>query len=159
VRVNLDANLRFIFRGTGGERLGTLEQTISGRGTATGLGDIVVRGKYNVLKQPGGGVAIGVDVRLPSGKEEDLLGLPATQAKVYGIFSTVVNVVSPHVNVGYTFSRSNDKARDPTSVFIEPPQEINYAGGVDVAIRPRLTVVGDVVGRTLRDTYRLATTD
>jgi hypothetical protein len=59
------------------------------------------------------------------------------------------------VNVGYTFSRGNDATADPASVLLEPPDEFNYAAGVDISLHPRLTFAGDVVGRTLRDIFRL----
>jgi hypothetical protein len=42
--------------------------------TASGLGDILVGGKYNVWRRGGSGVAVGADVRLPTGDEQNLLG-------------------------------------------------------------------------------------
>ena len=39
----------------------------------------------------------------------------------------------------------------PTSL----PDEINYAAGVEFVVEPRLTIVGDVLGRSLRDAGRL----
>lgn len=157
IRVKLDADLRFVFRVRGGqgEQSGTFEQTRSGGRSKTGFGDVVARTKYNVLQQPGGGVALGFDLRLPTGDEDNLLGIPGTQAKIYGIYSAALGKFSPHVNVGYTLSRGNAAVEDPTSVFLEPPDEFNYTGGVDISLTPRLTFAGDIVGRTLRDMNRL----
>ena len=119
-------------------------------GTATGIGDVVVRTKYNLLQRHGGGVAAGVDVRLPTGDEQNLLGIAGAQAELYLAASTGLGRLSPHVNVGYTVSGASDAARAPNSVLIAPSDEVNYAGGADVALSLRTTVALDVVGRTLR---------
>jgi hypothetical protein len=156
VKATLDANLRFTFRDSSGAQSGTFEPTLAGGGTKTGLGDVVVRAKYNAAQIPGGGVAVGLDLRLPSGDEENLLGIPGTQFKAYGVVSSTVGNVSPHLNAGYTFSRGNELARDPDSVFLEPPDEFGYTFGADMAVTPRLTIVGDVIGRVLRDEPRLS---
>ena len=55
--------------------------------SATGIGDIVVRAKYNFLRARGGGLAAAVDVRTPTGDESNLLGTGGVQTKVYGIAS------------------------------------------------------------------------
>jgi hypothetical protein len=119
-------------------------------GTATGIGDVVVRTKYSLLQGHGGGLAAGVDLRLPTGDEQNLLGIAGAQAKVYVAASTGLGRVSPHLNVGYTLSGASDAAAGSDSVLIPPPDEINYAAGADVAVSLRTTVAFDVVGRTLR---------
>jgi len=159
IRVDLRADLRFLFLDAQGQRAGTFDQVRSGGTSKTGIGDIVVRAKYNLLEQAGGGVGVGVDLRLPTGDEDNLLGIPGTQAKIYGIYSSAVGRVSPHVNVGYTFSRGNSAVGDPTSVFLAPPDEFNYVAGFDVAVNPRLTFAADLVGRTLRNVVRLEVGD
>ena len=61
---------------------------------------------------------------------------------------------SPHFNLGLTVSGDTEAARDPETFVFDPPDEVGYAAGVDFAVTPRFTVVGDIVGRTLRDTDR-----
>jgi hypothetical protein len=122
--------------------------------SANGIGDIVLRGKYNFWKARGGGLAAGVDWRLPTGDEEELLGIAGAQGKVYLAASSAYGRVSPHFNAGLTISGDTSAARSSETAVFDPPDEINYAGGVDVAITPRVTVVGDLIGRTLRDTDR-----
>jgi len=73
-------------------------------GSASGVGDILLRGKLRVLFSPGGGLALGADVRLPTGDKDNLLGTGATQAKASLIYSADFGRVSPHMNVGYTYS-------------------------------------------------------
>jgi hypothetical protein len=154
-KVDLKASLRFVFRDAQGEQSSDFVQTTTGGGRRTGLGDIVVRAKYNLLERAGGGLGVGLDLRLPTGDEDNLLGIPGTQTKIYGIFSAAVGRVSPHVNIGYTVSNGNDAVTDPTTVFLEPPDEFNYAAGIDIALNPRVTFAADLVGRTLRDIARL----
>ena len=38
---------------------------------------------------------------------------------------------------------------------MEPPDEINYAAGLEFVVESRLTIVGDVLGRSLRDAGRI----
>ena len=122
--------------------------------SANGIGDIVIRGKYSLWKARGGGVAAGVDWRLPTGDEEELLGIAGAQGKFYLAASSAHGRISPHVNVGFTVSGDTEAARSEDTFVYDPADEIGYAAGVDVALTPRLTVVGDIVGRTLRDTDR-----
>ena len=52
-------------------------------GSAEGIGDMVLRGKYNFFRGTGTSVAAALDLRLPTGDADDLLGAGATQAKLY----------------------------------------------------------------------------
>ena len=99
------------------------ERTFASAGSATGIGDIVVRAKYNFLRAGGGGLAAAVDLRTPTGDESNLLGTGGVQAKVYGIGSMAVGRLSPHVNVGYTASSKG--ALPGTSL----KDEWNYSAG------------------------------
>jgi hypothetical protein len=128
---------------------GTAEDTFSDSGSATGIGDILLRTKYHFWQARGGGLALGVDVRLPTGDETNLLGTGAAQAAFLAIASSTYGKVSPHVNLGYTFARQSDNA-----LFFNA-DEINYAGGIEFAPRPKLTLSADLIGRSLRDTGRL----
>ena len=80
-------------------------------GSATGIGDITLRGKVRFLDKPGGGLAVSADLRLPTGKEEDLLGTGATQFTATFIGSAAFGKFAPHVNLGYTLvQRISDDA-------------------------------------------------
>lgn len=123
----------------------------SARESASGIGDIVLRAKYAFLKTRGGGLAAGIDWRLPTGDEEELLGIAGAQGKFYLAASSAHGRVSPHLNVGFTVSGDTAAARSLETFVFDPPDEWNYAGGIDVAVTDRITVVGDLIGRTLRD--------
>jgi hypothetical protein len=133
------------------------EKTFSGSGEATGVGDIVVRSKYNFLRSGDAGLSAAVDLRLPTGDEDNLLGLGTTQAKLYLIWSRSDDRISPHFNVGFTVSGSGAHSHDTFGGF-EPlgvSDEFNYAGGVEFVVSPQLTIIGDVLGRTLIDAGKI----
>jgi hypothetical protein len=119
-------------------------------GTASGLGDMVIRAKYNILKGESVAIAESVDVRLPTGDELDLLGIAGPQVKLMFIASSAWGRFSPHGNFAYTISGTSKAADDPDTFVVVPPEEINYAGGADLALSLRATVAADVLGRVLR---------
>jgi hypothetical protein len=123
------------------------------QGSASGLGDVVVRAKYRLLDWAGGGgLAAATDLRLPTGDAEDLLG-GATQSKVYVVASRASERLGQHVNFGYTFSGSVGRG---VSELGDLPDEVNYAAGAEYVAHPKLTLIGDIVGRSLPDAARLS---
>jgi len=129
---------------------GTDDNDIVSHGKAEGFGDLVLRAKYRLRKNTeGGGLAAGVDLRLPTADETNLLGSGATQAKLYLIASGSGKRFSPHVNAGYTFSRGGSSVTGPL------PDEINYTAGFDAALHRRVTFTADLIGRTLRNYDRI----
>jgi hypothetical protein len=117
-------------------------------GTAEGVGDVVLRAKYHAIRGDSWGLATGADLRLPTGDEDNLLGSGATQLKLY-VIASGNGKFSPHVNVGYTFSKGGSQATGAL------PDEFNYTVGFDAALGHRLTLNGDLIGRTLRKTGRI----
>jgi len=103
--------------------------------TATGLADIVLRSKYTLFDEDGEGVAAAVDVRLPTGKREDLLGAGSTSVHVSGIGSLERGWMSSHVNAGVSFGGL--------------AREVSYGGAVAIAASNHLTVTGELVGRLI----------
>jgi hypothetical protein len=118
-------------------------------GDASGIGDIVVRGKLGLSQGDSVSAAVGVDARLPTGREEDLLGTGTYQIKPYIVLGFMPKSrFSPHVNLGYTFTGESD-------LLGALPNEIDWTVGFDAAPASRLTITGDVIGRSLIDAERL----
>ena len=128
---------------------GTDDNVIVDHDEAEGLGDLVLRAKYRFKAVEGGGLAAGLDLRLPTADETELLGSGATQAKLYLIASGSGKRISPHANVGYTFSKGG------SAVTGQLPDEINYTLGFDAALHRRVTFAADIIGRTLLDFDRI----
>ena len=77
----------------------------------------------------------------------------ALQTKLYGIASGAFGKFSPHLNAGYTYSTHG--ALPDVSLN----NEWNYTAGFDVAVSPRLTLIVDVLGRSILDQGRLREAD
>jgi hypothetical protein len=125
-------------------------------GNAAGLGDLMARMKGTMYKSDRNAVAIGLDLRLPTGDEMNLLGSGATGIQPFAIWSGTLLNVSPHVNVGYNWNGSSLLAGDPAQgESADFPDQVTYAAGADVSVSPRLTVAFELLGRYMIDAERL----
>jgi hypothetical protein len=136
-------------------------QQAIGSATAEGLGDIALRGKVRVYQRGQGGVALGVDLRLPTGDPEAMLGAGVTRTLVSGIWSGTVGPVAPHASFGYEFWSDPFRAFDPLQ---QAPVDAGRNGtvlqaGVEWAATNRLTVNGEFMQRTINNGARLAYKD
>ena len=124
-----------------------IERIFTAVGSATGLGDLLVRVKNTAYKGTLNGIAIGVDLRIPTGDEMNLLGTGAAGVQPFAIWSATYQKVSPHVNASYRWNGSSVLAGNPASgQSADFPDSVGYAAGADMSVNPRLTVVFDVVG-------------
>jgi len=144
---------------------------LSDSGSATGIGDILLRGKYNFYRSGSTALAAALELRLPTGNEDELLGTGATGTRMLFVGSGEYGRFSPHVNIGYTLS-TGDASGEAASIDLDAgdygtvpgasqstvdlsvPDEFNYTAGFNLAIVPRVTVGFDVLGRYLRGVTR-----
>ena len=136
-------------------------QQAIGSATAEGLGDIALRGKVRVYQRGQGGVALGVDLRLPTGDPKALLGAGVTRTLVSGIWSGTVGPVAPHASFGYEFWSNPFRAFQPLE---SAPIDAGKNGtvlqaGVEWAASNRLTVNGEFMQRSIHDGARLGYKD
>jgi hypothetical protein len=147
-RVDVSAGIPFIRLTLQGERVDTYRgrQLLQATGSASayGLGDVVLRARYNVLRSGASGIAVGGETRLPTGKEEDLLGAGRASFTPRVIGSYEQDRVGVHGEFGYTF-------RGVT-------EALSYAGAVTAVAAPRVTIVGELLGRRLNGVGRLVET-
>jgi len=133
-------------------------KTFSQSGSASGIGDVVGRLKGRLVKSGATGVAVGVDVRFPTGDEQDLLGSGAWGVKPFAVLSVSQKVLSPHLNVGFQWNGKSVLAGDVrTGVKKSLPNQILYDAGVDIGVTPRITLALDVLGRRVLKSPRLQT--
>jgi hypothetical protein len=133
-----------------------VQATFSDSGSAVGIGDVVLRGKYTVHQWERAGLALGVDVRLPSGDETNFLGSGALGVKPFGVFSYRARI-SPHAEVGY--EANGDSTLGGTNIVPLPnvtatakgslPNRFLYIVGADVRFVKRLTGAFDIYGQRL----------
>jgi hypothetical protein len=111
--------------------------------TAVGLADVVLRTKYTLFDEDGAGVAAGVEARLPTGRQEDLLGSGAMSWRLSAIGSLEGQTLSSHLNAAFGFG---GLARDVT-----------LAGAIAASASDRLTLTGELVGRWMNVPGGIAT--
>lgn len=147
-RLDLGAAIPFVRVDLQGQRLDTYRGSelvqATGSAAASGLGDIVVRAKYNVLRDGASGVAVAGEARLPTGDEDDLLGAgrPTLTPRLIGSYEG--DRVGLHGELGYAFRETSNA--------------LGYALALTVVAVPRLTLVGEVSGLRLGGLGRLVAT-
>jgi hypothetical protein len=133
---------------------------VTGR-TARGIGDIVGRAKVTLVQTKSSGLAASVDVAFPTGSSENFLGTGSLRVKPGVAWSGVFGRVSPHVSGAYTYSQGKissalQDAYPAQTLDLTVPREIEFAGGVDAGVAPRVTLVAEAVGRRVLDVQRFA---
>jgi hypothetical protein len=133
---------------------GTRMRTVSGleslqsvqAGSATGLGDIVINGRYLVAGSGGRAMSIGSDLRLPTGRQEDLLGTADAALRFLGVGSWEEETLAVHVNGGVSVGGIS--------------REVFWNSAFTMAATSRLTLIGELMGRYVtelghvRDVYQ-----
>ena len=146
-RLDIGGAIPFIRVSLQGERLDTYRGSrlvqATGSASASGLGDIVMRAKYNVVRDGGSGLSVAGEARFPTGKEEDLLGAGRTSLTPRLIGSYEGGRWGVHGDLGYSF-------RDVTDT-------LGYAVAVTVAVS-RVTLIGELSGLRIDGVGRLAET-
>jgi hypothetical protein len=143
----------------------------------TGFGDVLLRFKGSVLERSHASLAVGADLRLPSGEAENYLGTGTTSVKPFAAVSLYSKplangiVFAPHFDVGWQFggktilggtlqgTSTNASLSGGVSVpvvgapFVYTkdylPDVISWAAGTEVALGNRNTVVLDVIGNQI----------
>ena len=147
-RLDVSAALPLVRLTLSGQRVDTLRGTsvtqATARVDASGVGDLVIRAKYNALRAGGTGLAIGAEARLPTGAEENLLGAGELSVEPRLIGSAEYGPVSAHTELGYSFGGLS--------------REFDYAGAVAIAASSRVTFIAEMLGRRLESGGRITET-
>lgn len=124
--------------------------------TASGIGDVILRGKYEVLKGEKAGLAVGLDVHFPTGDERNFLGSGAWGGRPFITF-TYGGRVSPHATFGYQRNGASILAGDvTTNSKAHLPDIVTYSAGLDAGLTHRLSVGLDYIGQSLVDAKKMA---
>jgi hypothetical protein len=136
------------------------ERTFTAAGRVTGMGDVTVRLKSSLGREPARGVAVGLELRLPTGDQMNLLGTGTAGVQPFVILSSTRQGLSPHASASYQWNGSSVLAGNPASgESADFPDQIAYAAGADLALHPRMTVAFDLLGRRYINAERLARED
>jgi len=134
VKLTLDGQRVNVYRGA------TLIQA-TGNATASGLADLALRGKVNLVANRSGGVAVAGEIRLPTGDAANLLGTGKTSYRIMGIGSLEVGPVALHGNASILTGGISS--------------EFDFAGALSVALHPRVTLSGETLVRRVTDLHAL----
>jgi hypothetical protein len=111
-------------------------------GSTSGFGDLAVNARFRLTGRTGSGLAVGSDLRFPTGREEDLLGAGKTAWRLLGIGSWERDRIALDANGGISLGGIS--------------REQFWAGAVTFAASPRVSLVGELMGRRLSELNRLS---
>ncbi len=126
--------------------------------SATGIGDITIRGKYEVLHGEKLTGSIGLGLRFPSGDAKNFLGTGAYGVTPFGVL-TYAGRISPHVRLGYEWNSGSILAGDPlstTGASASLPPAWLYSAGADFRATKWLTIAADLIGQAVVSANRLS---
>ena len=106
-------------------------------GSATGLGDVSIQGRYMLTGQALRGVSVGSDLRLPTGNADNLLGAGHTALRLIGIGSWEEGRLALHANGGLGVGGAS--------------REVFWATATTLAVAPTVTMVAEILGRRLSE--------
>jgi hypothetical protein len=126
------------------------QQQFHGASTATGLGDVIVRVKGTVLRGHSAALALGLDLRAPTGDEYNFLGSGAMGAKPFLALSFKAGRVSPHLNGAFQWNGKSVLAGNVvTGRKGKLPNEFSYVAGADIGVTRKFTLATDILGQVV----------
>ena len=140
-RLDVSAAVPLVSLSLTGERVntyrGTRQVQAAADASTRGLGDVAIRAKYALANRPAGGVAIAGELRLPTGRKEDLLGTGETAFSALVIGSAERGPLGVHGNVSLSGGGLSN--------------EVAYRGALCYSASDRVTLIGELVGRRFAD--------
>jgi hypothetical protein len=145
-RLDVSAAVPLVSLAMTGERVNTYRgeraSQAAADATASGLGDIAIRAKYGLRSRQASGLAVAGELRLPTGREEDLLGAGKAAFTALLIGSVERGAVGWHGNLSVSGGGL--------------ASEVAYRGAICFAASEQVTLVGELVGRRFGDAGRIA---
>jgi hypothetical protein len=132
--------------------------SFSNFGTATGIGDLNLRVKGTAWKGEKAALALGTDIRLPTGDSLNFLGAGTAGIKPFVVWS-YRSKISPHASAGFETNGSSVLSGDISTGTKERfPGQLTYSGGADMWITSWLTGAIDIVGQEVLQSKRTVLT-
>jgi outer membrane putative beta-barrel porin/alpha-amylase len=123
---------------------------ISNSGNASGIGDLTIRAKARLKRRGTVALALGSEIRLPTGDEMNLLGSGAVGVKPFVAFSFAKGPLGGFVDLAYQWNGESVLAGNPaTSEKARLPDEFSFTLGADIHIVGRLSIELGLLGRQL----------
>jgi hypothetical protein len=135
----------------------------------TGFGDLLVRLKDTVMRKSSMVVAVGGDIRFPTGDSQNYLGVGTTTVKPFTAVSFYTKplhnniILSPHFDLGWQFSGKSNLGGDLKGTPLTQdginyvgapftftknylPDVFTWAAGAELAVGPHNTIIADILG-------------
>jgi hypothetical protein len=123
-------------------------------GIASGVGDVLLNGKYEFYKGERFHFASGMFIRLATGDALNYLGSGAYGFNPYAVVSYQWRV-SPHARIGYIWNTSTVLIPPPNpptgSSSTRLPGGFQYDFGADMKVFQRVTVAADILGNQFQN--------
>ena len=136
-RFDIGAAVPIVSMQLAGERINTYRGATllqaTGTATTTGAADMAIIARGHVLGTAASGLGVSAELRLPTGREEDLLGAGEPALRLMAIGTAEGTRASAYVNGGYSWGGISRQA--------------TYNAAVTVAASSRVTLVGEFLGR------------
>jgi hypothetical protein len=116
------------------------------QGSSSGLGDMMVILKQQVLGGEGSRTAVagGVSARFPTGDSLNLLGSGAFGGNIFGLFEYRARI-APHVKIGYQWNNKSQLV-NLNALPSRLPGGLQFASGVDAKINRTFGASFDILG-------------
>jgi hypothetical protein len=138
-------------------------RTFTNSSSATGVGDVTIRAKYNFFKRERVGVSVGGDVRFPTGDSLNFLGAGAYAIRPFGVVSYSYKRLSTNFNIGYEWNGKSylagnidpDPTVAPAPFKASLPNDLFFTFGGEVGIVKKLSAGVDYLGQHVFDAPRV----
>ncbi len=132
---------------------------LTNSGSSLGIGDLRLRGKYVAWRdaKEKSAVAVGLDLRLPTGDANNFQGSGTWGLRPFVIYSYSARV-SPHASAGFEGNGNSVLAGTVTSQPVtkaQLPSVFSYSAGADASIRRWVGVSADYIGTSLLNASRI----
>jgi hypothetical protein len=134
---------------------------LTNSGSTLGIGDLRLRGKYVAWRdaKEKSAVAVGLDLRLPTGDAYNFLGSGTWGIRPFVIYSYSARV-SPHASAGFEGNGNSILAGDVTTQPVTKaklPDVFTYSVGADASPVRWLGLSADYIGTSLLNASRIET--
>ena len=146
--------------------LPTINESASSK---TGFGDLLLRFKGTVVRRSNVVVAVGGDVRFPTGDSQNYLGVGTTTVKPFAAVSVYTKplhnniILSPHFDLGWQFSGKSNLGGELKGTTVSQsgltyvsapffstkdylPDVFTWAAGAELALGRHNTLIADILG-------------
>jgi hypothetical protein len=145
-RLSVGGTIPFVSVSFSGQRMRTVNNVATTQsvqsGSSFGVGDVSLNARYLVAGTGSRGIAVGGDLQLPTGSKDDLRGTGDVGGRVLALASREDGPVAVHVNGGFGLGGVS--------------RELFWSAAAGYAATPRVTVIGELVGRWLSDLTRVS---